>query len=127
MIRAILFDFNGTLLDDESLHFRAMAETLRESDWTLEEKTYQERYLGLNDRACLAAIYQDREDEEIPVGHLMRWLARKTSVYQSLVKEHGYRAFPGVFETVERALSCGRATPVIGVEPRDKQNLNQPG
>lgn len=107
MIRAILFDFNGTLVDDEGFHFQAMVETLLSSGWTLSEAIYRERYLGLSDRACLAAIYRDRENEEIPTEKLVRWLARKTTAYQKLVDQHGYRAFPGVQETVGRALASG--------------------
>ncbi len=107
MIRAILFDFNGTLVDDEGLHFQAMVEALQTSGWNLSETTYRERYLGLSDRACLAAIYRDREDEAIPTEKLVRWLARKTTGYQDLVEQHGYRPFPGVIETVGRALAAG--------------------
>ena len=47
MIRAVIFDFNGVLVDDESVHFELFREVLAEEGVAITEHDYHERYLGL--------------------------------------------------------------------------------
>ena len=62
-LRAIIFDFNGVLIDDEHQHFLAFQKTLSERGHTLTERDYLQRYLGLDDRACLTTALRDRGDD----------------------------------------------------------------
>lgn len=50
MPRALLFDFNGVILNDEPQHFAALQRTLAEFRIPLGRATYDRDYLGLDDR-----------------------------------------------------------------------------
>ena len=45
-IGAVIFDFNGVLVDDESIHFALFTEVLAQEGVTLSENDYHEHYLG---------------------------------------------------------------------------------
>ena len=46
-IDAVIFDFNGVLVDDEPVHFALFSILLAKEGVTLTESDYHERYLGL--------------------------------------------------------------------------------
>ena len=52
MTKAILFDFNGVLINDEPLHCEALIHTLAEFGIDLDRDTYYREYLGFDDREC---------------------------------------------------------------------------
>ena len=59
MIRAVIFDFNGVLVDDEHVHFELFREVLAAERVVISERDYHERYLGLDDRGCFEAALSD--------------------------------------------------------------------
>ena len=59
MPRALLFDFNGVLLDDEHLHWRALKEALAPCGVSLPRGVYDARYLAFDDRTAIAAVMRD--------------------------------------------------------------------
>ena len=56
MLEAVIFDFDGVLVDSEPLHFRSFRDTLAEAGIDLAEQDYFTRYLGLSDRAAFETI-----------------------------------------------------------------------
>lgn len=52
MPRAILFDFNGVVVDDEPQHCAALIATLATYGYTLDRERYYREYLGFDDREC---------------------------------------------------------------------------
>jgi beta-phosphoglucomutase-like phosphatase (HAD superfamily) len=48
MLRAVIFDFNGIIVDDEPIHFKLFQKVLGEEAITLTEEVYYERYLGFD-------------------------------------------------------------------------------
>ena len=52
MPSAILFDFNGVIIDDEPQHCEALIATLAEYGYALDRETYYREYLGFDDREC---------------------------------------------------------------------------
>jgi HAD superfamily hydrolase (TIGR01509 family) len=98
MIRAVIFDFNGVLVDDESVHFELFREVLAEEGVVITEGDYHERYLGYDDRGCFAAALGDAGqtfDEE----RLDELIARKARRYVE-VAETSLRYFPHAAETL---------------------------
>jgi beta-phosphoglucomutase len=89
VLRAVLFDFNGVLVDDEPIHLDLFQEVLAEEGIALSAADYYERYLGLDDRACFAAALA-AAGETATVPRLMRLIARKASYYQERVRREGY-------------------------------------
>jgi HAD superfamily hydrolase (TIGR01509 family) len=93
MLRAIILDFNGVILDDEPLHFRAMRDAVAEFGVLLTREVYWDRYLPMDDAQCLKAICQDyglRLSESASEATL----ARKVKLYYGLLQDR-LPLFPG--------------------------------
>jgi HAD superfamily hydrolase (TIGR01509 family) len=58
--QAIIFDFDGVLMNSEPLHFFAFKEALRLEGIELTEEQYYRDYIGFDDRGAFHAIYADR-------------------------------------------------------------------
>lgn len=96
MIQAVIFDFNGVLIDDESVHFQLFQEVLAEEGVVISERDYHEKYLGLDDRGCFEAALRDGGQSADPV-RLDELIARKAKRYIAAA-EKGLRYFPGAAE-----------------------------
>jgi HAD superfamily hydrolase (TIGR01509 family) len=119
VLRAILFDFNGILVDDEPIHLEMFQKVLREEGVSLSAEDYYERYLGLDDRGCFASVL-DAVGETLTVPRLMRLIARKASYYQERIRERGYPIFPGAVELVQAAADGGRMLGVVSGALREE-------
>ncbi len=119
MIRAILFDFNGILVDDEPIHLEMFQRVLAEEGIELTAAAYYERYLGFDDRGCFAAVLEGAG--EVPsVPRLMRLSARKAAYYQERIRGGGYPLFPGAFELVRAAAGAGLMLGVVSGALREE-------
>jgi HAD superfamily hydrolase (TIGR01549 family) len=109
MLRAILFDFDGTIAQSEPLHFAAFAETLAECGVSLPAELYYERYLGLTDAECVERMLDDfgRVDLRAHVAALLR---RKTEIMARRMAD-GVLLCPGAAPFIVRA--AGRAALAI--------------
>jgi HAD superfamily hydrolase (TIGR01509 family) len=98
MIEAVIFDFNGVLVDDEQVHFELFREVLAQEGVLITERDYHERYLGYDDRGCFAAALGDG-GQLFDAARLDDLIARKARRYVE-VAETGLRFFPFVAETL---------------------------
>ncbi|MBN2243460.1 MAG: HAD family phosphatase [Acidobacteria bacterium] len=101
MLRAIIFDFNGVILDDEPLHFRAMQEAVSGLGIELTEEAYWEKYLPFDDGESLEAICRDhgvRLDGE----NRTRTLQIKAASYKRRL-ENRFPVFPGAERIIASA------------------------
>src|SRR6478752_1482682 len=96
MIRAVILDFNGVLVDDERVHFELFREVLAEEGVALSARQYHERFLGYDDRRCFEAALREGE-QAAPPERLDALVARKAARYVR-VAEAGLRFFPGAAE-----------------------------
>lgn len=94
MLRAIIFDFNGIIVDDEPIHFELFQQVLQEEGIRLTEEDYYARYLGFDDRGAFTAAYREhgRQTDE---QEILRLIARKARYYQETI-QNKMRVFPGV-------------------------------
>ena len=110
MVRAVVFDFNGILVDDEPIHLRLFQRVLAEEGIELSSDDYYEEYLGYDDRGCFEAVLKAAGEEPGP-GRVLRLIARKSSYYQQVIRDEGYPFFPGAVELVrglhERGVPLG--------------------
>src|SRR6476620_5548787 len=102
MIRAVIFDFNGVLIDDEHVHFELFREVLGEEGVELTARLSHEKYLGYDDIRCFEAALLDarRPAERATIDELV---VRKAERYIPRA-EQGLRYFPGAAECI-RTLS----------------------
>ncbi len=98
-VRAILFDFDGVLADTEPLHCAAFAAVAAAAGLPFSRRDYYERFLGLPDRACLAALHADagRPCSERDLDAL---LARKRVEFAC--RAHSAALYDGVASTLRR-------------------------
>lgn len=100
VFRALLFDFNGVLLDDEPLHAELLLALAREEGIEVSPERYASRYVGLNDRNAIAAIWHDA-GRALPPDGIRRRVAEKARRYERAVEGRGF--FPGARELVREA------------------------
>jgi len=101
VLRAIIFDFDGVLADDEHLHLESFQRAFGECGVSLDERVYYERYLGFDDRECVCQVMSDQGRLALePVIDAL--VARKGRAFMEAI-ERGVPLFPGVPEFVRRA------------------------
>ena len=93
MIRAVIFDLDGTLVDTEPLHFAAFNEVLRGDGIEIGFNDYIARLIGLNDRDCFATVLRENR-KDASDDHVVELIARKTAVYQAMIAERDV-LYPG--------------------------------
>ena len=108
MIRAVIFDLDGTLVDTEPLHFAAFNEVLRPDGIEIGFEDYTTRLIGLNDRDCFAAVLRENR-KDASDDHVAKLIARKTVVYQAMVAERDV-LYPGAEKFVR---DCAHRFPLM--------------
>jgi beta-phosphoglucomutase len=108
-IRAIVFDCNGLLCDDEPYHFRGLQHALADEGIPLDQKTYVDRYISYDDYGAARQVQADlgRPPDN---GWVDQVIQRKRRYYNELI-DRDLRMFPGVIPFV-RAASSRFATAV---------------
>src|ERR1019366_6863851 len=86
MIRAVIFDLDGTLVDTEPIHCAAFNEVIRPEGIEIPHDEYFARLIGLNDHDCFAAILRENR-KDAGEEHIAGLIARKTAVYQAMVAD----------------------------------------
>ena len=80
-LKAVLFDFNGVIINDEFLHEKLIEQVLLEENLLLKPGEYQKFCLGKNDHACFEDILIQR-GRYVKEEYLEQLIKRKTLAYQ---------------------------------------------
>jgi HAD superfamily hydrolase (TIGR01509 family) len=94
MLRAVIFDFNGIIVDDEPIHFKLFQRVLGEEGIMLTEEDYYARYLGFDDRGAFMAGFRENS-RPLRAEKLHELIERKALYYQEAIRNH-VTVFPGV-------------------------------
>ena len=94
MLRAVIFDFNGIIVDDEPIHFKLFQKVLAEEGIVLTEEDYYARYLGFDDRSAFMAGFREN-NRALSADKLQELIERKAVYYQEAIRNH-VTVFPGV-------------------------------
>jgi len=126
VIEAVLFDFNGVLVDDEGQHYEAMQRVLADEDIALSREQYYAQILGLDDATGFVEAYR-RAQRTLTTELLKILVARKSQVYFQLVAK-SLRLVPGATEFVHEAAKRFRLGIVSGALRREIDHvLSQTG
>ncbi len=94
MIRAILFDCNGIIADDEPIHMRLFQKVLKEEGVTLTKEEYFKKYLAMDDKACFREALK-AGGKKPAKSYVRSLIARKAKYYKSVIKKE-LKIFEGV-------------------------------
>jgi beta-phosphoglucomutase len=96
---AVIFDFDGVIVDTEPLHCRAFLEVLKPLGIGFTWEEYKDLYMGFDDRDAFREAFraQGRVLDEKALGGL---LSAKSGVFQEVIRD-GVRAYPGAISLVE--------------------------
>ena len=127
MLRAVLFDFNGVLVDDLDVHARLTERVLVEEG--LSGEAVGSLDLGArNDREVLADALE-RAGRSFEPAEVNRLVARKARHFQEHARRRGYSFYPGALELVEGAAAQGLMLGIVSGALREEivQALHQSG
>ena len=103
MISSVIFDFNGVIIDDETIHRDLFIQVLAPLGVPLSNEDYEHLYLGMDDRGCLSAAWVAAKDSEIPEKTLKELIEAKSALYEKKMDE-GLPLYDGAAELI-RALA----------------------
>jgi len=100
MLRAVIFDCDGVIVDSEPHHLKAFKEVLAEEGISLSTEEYFLKYLAMDDKGCFEAVLHEHNR---PVDNkiLKNLIIRKMEIYRRLSKEE-LILYPGVVDLVRK-------------------------
>ena len=96
-MRAVVFDFDGVLVNSEPLHFRALRDALLGAGIAITEEEYLREYVAYDDHGSIR-IALERHGREATGGAVGALAAAKAEVFARLMGEIPF--FPGARELV---------------------------
>jgi beta-phosphoglucomutase len=99
MIKGILFDFNGVIIDDEPIQMRAYQEILAKESIVLTEEDYYS-CLGMDDKTFVEAAYV-RAEKEPETNKVLEITLAKSEKWRELVTDE-LPLFEGVADFVKK-------------------------
>jgi beta-phosphoglucomutase len=102
---ALIFDFDGVIVDSEPVHLATFQEVLAAEGINLSHDDYYEKYLGFDDYDCFKAVAADH-DKTFNDAKIRELTQTKTQLvlkqFQTSVK-----ALPGAVELIRQAAETG--------------------
>lgn len=104
-LKAILFDFNGVIINDEPLHEKLIEQLLIEENLRLKPGEFQTMCLGRSDRACLSDLLTQR-GRLVTEAYLTGLIQRKSRAYQEELEAiENLPIYPGLTDLIFKARS----------------------
>jgi beta-phosphoglucomutase len=96
---AVLFDFDGVLVNSEPLHFFAFHDVLKAEHIELTEEQYYRELIGFDDKGAFKHIFE-LSGRTLDPKTFLRVMTRKSEVMMEQIHSRKYTALPGVEEFV---------------------------
>jgi beta-phosphoglucomutase len=97
---AVIFDFDGVIVDTEPLHYKAFQRILEPQGLGFSWQEYIETYMGFDDRDAFREAYTSK-GKPLDSAELGRLVAEKAIVFQDVIQD-GVTAYPGVVELIKK-------------------------
>ncbi|HZV81371.1 MAG TPA: HAD hydrolase-like protein, partial [Geobacteraceae bacterium] len=102
MLKAVVFDFDGIIVDSEPMHYRAFQKVLEPLGAGYSWQEYIDRYMGFDDRDAFREAFKVH-GLRLRDGQLSELIDAKAACFQEVIAA-GVKPYPGVVELI-RALS----------------------
>ncbi len=86
MFQALIFDFDGVILDSEPLHYEACSFVLKQSGLALSYEEYVEKYLGFSDKEMFPKLFSSR-NFSFSLDKINALIEEKTKQYQEIIRQ----------------------------------------
>ena len=100
MLNAVIFDFDGVILDSEGLHYKIFNQVLEKYKIFVTWEDYQKRYIGYNDEDALKIIFKNNK-KRVNKKIIDELITRKAVLFEESVHNNGAEVFPGVVELIK--------------------------
>ncbi|WP_193197091.1 HAD family hydrolase [Nostoc sp. MG11] len=119
-LKAVLFDFNGVIINDEPIHLQLIDEILVQENLQPQRVNERQASLGRSDRACFQQLFANR-GRVVTENYLTQLLYRKAQTYVlELEKIEKLPLYPGledlIFQVRSRNLKLGLVSGAIRKE-----------
>lgn len=112
MIRVVLFDFNGVVINDEPLQMKAYQRALQERGITLTEADYYAS-LGMDDKTFMRSTYE-RAGQPLADELMRDVIERKATLHREVLEADELPLFPGVV-TFAKSLARDRPLAIVSM------------
>lgn len=99
MLNAVIFDFDGIIVDSEPMHHQAFQRVLEPLNKGFSWEEYCETYIGFDDRDAFKAAFKAK-GEKVGSRDLKRMIAEKAKIFQQLVHDGEATPLPGAVELI---------------------------
>jgi len=100
MLNAVIFDFDGIIVDSEPMHYRAFNAILEPLGKGFSWKEYCSVYIGYDDRDVFREAFK-AHGQKTSARDIRQMIAGKAEVFQELVNDGEARPLPGAIELIE--------------------------
>ncbi len=108
MLNAVIFDFDGIIVDSEPMHYQAFQRVLEPLGKGFSWEEYCETFIGYDDRDAFKTAFK-AQGEKLPSGTLKQLIAEKAEIFQQLIHDDEAKPLPGAIELIK---SIPRKLPV---------------
>jgi beta-phosphoglucomutase len=99
LLRAIIFDFDGVIVDSEPIIMELTQETAAQQGWTVTKEDYYRDFLALDDRGVFEFLYA-KHGLPLDTARRDELIAWKASRYEEIIRNGGLEPMPGAVEFV---------------------------
>ena len=85
-LKAILFDFNGVIINDEPIHQELISEILIAENLSFDQTELHNLSLGRSDRACLTDLF-NRDGRVVTEEYLTKLITAKATAYRAKLQQ----------------------------------------
>ncbi|MBE9119888.1 MULTISPECIES: HAD family hydrolase [Microcoleaceae] len=112
-LKAVLFDFNGVIINDESIHENLIDRLMLDENLQLKRGEFREICLGKSDRACITELLQ-RRGRYLTETYLDRLLLGKAKAYQEKINSlETLPIYTGLAEFIDKIRVSGLKMAVV--------------
>jgi len=102
---AVIFDFDGVIVDSEPLHYKAFQEVLEPLGIGFPWQEYVDTYMGFDDRDAFLEAFR-AHGKDLDDRRLKQLVASKSAIFLDIVR-NGVRAYPGTVSLIRSLNASG--------------------